>query len=74
MKSQNQLILDALQSAHGDWVAMPELAKLSGSLNIHTRINDLRDAGHVIENHKEREVDSPRIKSFYRLVTLSPSI
>lgn len=68
-KTQCDLILETLQAAAGDWVPMPELARISGSLNIHTRIDQLRhERGLRIENSKSTEPGTRRIHSSYRLV------
>ena len=63
--TQNQLILERLMQSAGEWVPMPELAQCSGSMNVHSRISNLRDRGHVIEVR----LQGIRPKhSFYRLV------
>lgn len=69
MISQCELILQALQAARGEWVPMPQLAAESESLNVHTRIDELRHKrGLNIENRTESDPDRPRRrKSFYRL-------
>lgn len=66
--TQNDLILARLQETPGEWVAMPELCAAADSLNCHTRINDLRDAGHVVENYQEYVAGTRRRKSYYRLI------
>ncbi len=63
--SQCALILERLQAAPGEWVAMPDLVTASGSYNIHSRIADLRRAGHQID-HKNTHAGR-FIHSFYRL-------
>lgn len=63
--SQEAAILKRLQDAKGGWVPMPELSRVSGSLNIHSRISDLRRAGYSIEQRSERH--GRVILSFYRL-------
>lgn len=63
--SQNELVLAELQRCQGEWVAMPRLAEVSGSMNIHSRISDLRRQGHTIEPRQEGT--RPR-RSFYRLI------
>lgn len=71
--TQNQRVLARLQSSPGQWVAMPELAR-AGAANpegfcmVHSRIADLRRAGHVIEQRSERDDGSRMVKSFYKLV------
>lgn len=64
--TQNALILEALSRKHGQWVAMPELAAAANCYAVHSRISDLRAAGHVIETRAEGA--RPR-KSFYRLIS-----
>lgn len=67
--SQCDLILAALKAANGDWVSMPALHEASGSMNIHTRIDQLRhERGLVIKNQIEREKGSTRQHSSYRLI------
>ncbi len=59
---------DAASQAHGGWVAMPTLVAVSGSYNIHSRVDELRhNHGVEIENHTDLTV-RPH-KSFYRLVS-----
>ena len=65
--SQENAILQRLQAARGGWVSMPELSRVSGSLNVHSRIACLREDGHNIPKPKlERE--GSRIRSFYRII------
>lgn len=69
MATQCELILDALKAANGEWVPMPELARMGETLNVHTRIDELRhQRGLSIENKLQRDPFNPRRKlSFYRL-------
>jgi hypothetical protein len=69
MKSQSTLILEALQAANGDWVPMPDLARIGETLNVHTRVDELRHLHGVrIENKLVKDPFRPRRKlSFYRL-------
>jgi len=68
--TQSDLILAALQEADGEWVDMPALAAASGSMNIHTRIDELRHRrGLHIENRCIRQPGSRANKSQYRLIT-----
>lgn len=48
--SQSAAILRELQAAPGQWIPMPALAAASGAYAVHSRIADLRAAGHRIEN------------------------
>ena len=65
--SQQAAILKRLQEAKGGWVSMPELSRVSGSLNIHSRISCLRKDGHNIP--KPRLVrEGSRIHSSYRII------
>lgn len=68
--SQCALILARLELTPGEWVAMPELARLSGSYVIHSRIADLRQRGHRIEhlNHHHAR----KTHSFYCLLLVTP--
>jgi hypothetical protein len=65
--SQCAIILARLQQTPGQWVSMPELAHLSGSYNIHTRIDDLRHRqGYPnIENKIEYRPPGRKQFSFY---------
>ena len=69
MPTQCDLILQALQAANGEWVSMPQLAEAGESLNVHTRIDELRHKrGLNIENRTESDPAKPRRRlSFYRL-------
>lgn len=63
--SQCDRILSLLTEANGEWVAMPFLSLKSRSLNIHSRIADLRKRGHSIA-HENRYVGKD-VHSFYKL-------
>jgi hypothetical protein len=69
MKTQCDAILETLKAARGEWVSMPYLARVSESLNIHSRVDELRQKrGLNIENKLEHdEVRRRRKTSFYRL-------
>lgn len=66
--SQCKKILDRLQAQGGEgWVAMPELVAVSGSFNIHSRVDELRSKhGVAIENLTDLST-KPHV-SLYRLV------
>lgn len=66
-KSQNQLVLEMLVLAGGEWVSLPDLMRHSGSANIHSRVSVLRKRGHRIEWKPKQ--DGRRVRSFYRLAT-----
>jgi hypothetical protein len=65
-QTQAEAILAELVIHHGEWVPMPRLAEVSGAYAVHSRISDLRGAGHDIQSKVEGV--RPR-KSFYRLVS-----
>ena len=67
--SQNSRILTELQRREGQWVAMPSLCRVSGSYNVHSRISDLRRAGHSILQENRRTPGSKLCRSFYQLLT-----
>lgn len=64
--SQCAKILAALNEAWPEWVTMPDLVAASGSYNVHTRVDELRGHGHLIENETDLSV-RPHI-SKYRLM------
>lgn len=61
--TQAESILAVLQVE--GWVDMPTLALVSGSYNVHSRISDLRKAGHNISQRQTRR--GRTICSEYRL-------
>ena len=63
MKSQTSKVLARLK--RGGWVSMPALWRASGAFAVHSRIADLRKAGHEIVNRIERGYGCR--KSFYKL-------
>lgn len=66
--TQCSSILAALREAAGRELSMPFLSRVSGSLNVHSRIADLRRRGHSIP--PARIVSQGRLRtSFYRLET-----
>ena len=62
--SQRDRILRLLQSRAGQWVPLYEITPLAAQYN--TRIKELRDRGHTIDNHT-RHVDGV-VHSWFRLV------
>lgn len=64
-KSQCQLILGELLQKVGQWVPMPTLVEVSGSYNVHSRISDLRKAGHGIRQRSSRL--GRKVVSYYML-------
>ncbi len=69
--SQSSVILEILIALRGKWVSMPDLVEASKGYAVHSRIAELRKAGHVIENKVERRADGKRV-SRYRLVEVQP--
>lgn len=63
--SQCDLILELLAAANGRWVPMIDLHRVSGSMAVHSRISDLRERGHAIEQHSVRK--GRAVHSRYRL-------
>ena len=70
--SQCACILSELQLQAGEWVSMARLHVSSGSMNVHSRIADLRKRGHTIDHKNERPKGRTAIHSFYRLVLPEP--
>jgi hypothetical protein len=66
--SQASLILAELQRRQGCNVPMPDLARVSGSWNVHSRIAELRKRGHVIKNEIDHDPLGPAKHSYFRLV------
>jgi hypothetical protein len=68
--SQNDLIEEALFAKLGEWIPMPELARIGsgndGFCMVHSRVAELRKRGLVIEQRSERQ--GAKIHSFYRLI------
>lgn len=52
--SQCACILAELKLVPGAWVTLTRLHAVSGSMAVHSRINDLRQRGHRIEHRNER--------------------
>ena len=74
LPTQNDLILERLTAANGEWVSMLELVRASDSYNIHTRIDELRRTrGLNIENRTERIPENSRHYSYYRLLQAKPA-
>ena len=71
-RSQNSAIVERLRQTPGEWVPMPELARISGSMNIHTRAWEINDRlGLGIENKTLRDPEHRfRKLSFYRLPSI----
>lgn len=65
--SQCSIILNLLTNAAGEWVPLITLHVHCGSLAVHSRINDLRQRGHAIEQRSQRK--GRMVQSFYRLPT-----
>jgi hypothetical protein len=75
-ETQAETILRLLQSAAGNpkypdgWIGVLELHHQSESLAVHSRINDLRQLGHIIEQ-ESRWVER-RCHSYYRWMNFIP--
>jgi hypothetical protein len=63
--SQCARILAELESKRGQWVPMPDLARIAGGFAVHSRIADLRARGHRIEAMQDRR--GRKVWSYYRL-------
>ncbi len=61
--SQRDRILRLLQSRAGQWVPLYEITPLAAQYN--TRIKELRERGHIIDNHT-RHVDGV-VHSWFRI-------
>lgn len=70
--TQNDLLLDRLRKAKGEWVAMPELGAAMGGWAVHSRIADLRRLGHPIPPPRRTWRDGVCCTE-YRLVILAPA-
>lgn len=53
--SQCDAILSLLSANLGGWVPLPELAAVSGSMAVHSRIADLRGRGLFIQQRQTRK-------------------
>jgi len=69
--SQTDAILRVLKRRKGSYVSLPVLARESGSLSPATRISNLRDRGHRIENRLAtvKRNGQPVRTSAYRLLS-----
>ena len=69
-KSQTALIKHHLRAKTGEWVAMPELYKVSGAMAVHSRISDLnkpyREAGLRLPYENQTDNSSRPHLSWYR--------
>lgn len=63
--SQCDLILAELERRAGTWVSLLDLAAVSGSMAVHSRIADLRARGKTIDHKNDRK--GRTIHSSYRL-------
>lgn len=63
--SQCARILSALEYQRGQWVPMPDLARIAGGFAVHSRIAELRNRGHRIQAMQDRR--GRKVWSFYRL-------
>lgn len=64
-QSQCDRILAELESKRGQWVPMPDLARIAGGYAVHSRIAELRKRGHRIEAMRER--CGRKVWSYYML-------
>lgn len=72
-QSQTATILAELQKNQGEWVPMPHLALSAQCFSVRSRIDELRKRGHVIENRSERDRETRRVHSYYRILANHPS-
>lgn len=66
--SQNGRILAALRERAGQWVPMPDLWRASKAMAVHSRVADLRKAGHIIAQQSTRAPDGT-CHSCYKLLS-----
>ncbi len=69
--TQCDTILASLKHHQGDWVSLVHLATVSGSMAVHSRINDLRQRGHQIAHKNERK--GRMVHSSYKLIPAAPA-
>ena len=62
----DRIILE-LTVRKNQWVAMPDLARISGGYAVHSRIAELRKRGHRIDWMQERKPGTRKVWSYYRL-------
>jgi hypothetical protein len=67
--SQCSIILRMLRRRR-TWAPMPTLAKASGAYAVHSRVAELRERGHAIEQRSERK--GRVVRSSYRLMEVTP--
>ena len=65
--TQEEKILEFLQARAGEFVPMPHLWAISGSMAVHSRVAALRKRGCNISNKIERAPDGTK-HSFYALL------
>lgn len=63
--SQCACILAELQAYPNQWLSLGRLHVASGSMNVHSRISDLRKRGHTILHKNTRK--GRMVQSFYQL-------
>ena len=68
--SQCACILAELERFAGEWVSLGRLHACSASMNVHSRIADLRKRGHLIQHKNIRK--GRMIQSFYQLENAAP--
>jgi hypothetical protein len=66
-QSQCDLILAVLERNAGRWVSMMDLAVASQSMNIHSRIAELRERRNLTIQNEQRKHGRKR-RSYYRLI------
>jgi hypothetical protein len=62
--TQAQKILDLLALRRGKWVPMTDLWRASGAFAVHSRVSDLRKAGHQIRQQSARRADGTCLSSY----------
>ena len=67
-ETQCAAILRELEANQGNWVPMPRLYECSGAFAVHSRIADLRKAGHTITNQRRTALTGRVFISEYMLV------
>jgi len=63
--SQCARILAELENRRGQWVPMPDLARIAGGYAVHSRIADLRKRGYRISQMSDKR--GRKVWSYYRL-------
>lgn len=66
-ESQADKLIFYLEKHRGEWIGLPTLVSVCGGYAVHSRASDVRKRGYEVEQKNNRDMETGKIHSFYRI-------